>query len=147
MPKYFQPRLPITLPLEVLAIYPFCNKKGSTVSFTNPQGQKVTGTYKGMKRMGGRSYAHVEHEKGATMAPPHHIHQVQEAVIDEAKGKIIHQHQNDDCWHHHIFDGRVARSIRQSVIDGIRRIHRRGIRIVFFQRPKINTIKITNPNE
>jgi len=52
-------------------------KPGSTVSFTNPQGQKVTGTYKGMKRMGGRSYAHVEHEKGATMAPPHHIHQAQ----------------------------------------------------------------------
>ena len=51
------------------------NMKGKSVSFTDQRsGKKVTGTYKGMKQMGGRSYAHVEHEKGATMVPPHHIH-------------------------------------------------------------------------
>ena len=53
-------------------------KKGSSVSFTNQQtGKKVTGTYRGMKSMGGRSYAHVEHPKGVrepNMVPVHHIH-------------------------------------------------------------------------
>ena len=53
-------------------------KKGSQVSFTDQKsGKKVTGEYRGLKRMGGRSYAHVEHEKGATYAPVHHIHQAQ----------------------------------------------------------------------
>ena len=53
-------------------------KKGSSVSFTNQQtGKKHTGTYQGMKSMGGRSYAHVEHPKGVkapNMIPVHHIH-------------------------------------------------------------------------
>ena len=53
-------------------------KKGSSVSFTNQKtGKKVTGTYHGMKNMGGRSYAHVEHPKGVrepNMIPVHHIH-------------------------------------------------------------------------
>ena len=53
-------------------------KKGSSVSFTNQQtGKKHTGTYQGMKTMGGRSYAHVEHPKGVkapNMVPVHHIH-------------------------------------------------------------------------
>ena len=53
-------------------------KKGSSVSFTNQQtGKKVTGTYHGLKNMGGRSYAHVEHPKGVrqpNMIPVHHIH-------------------------------------------------------------------------
>jgi F0F1-type ATP synthase gamma subunit len=48
--------------------------KGSQVSFTHHTGSKVTGTYKGLKQMGGRSYAHVEHEKGATYVPVHQIH-------------------------------------------------------------------------
>ncbi len=56
-------------------------KKGSSVSFTNQQtGKKVTGTYQGLKRMGGRPYAHVEHPKGVkepNMIPVHHIHQTQ----------------------------------------------------------------------
>lgn len=52
--------------------------KGKEVSFTDQRtGKKVSGTYKGMKSMGGRSYAHVEHEGGATRVPPHHIHQTQ----------------------------------------------------------------------
>lgn len=50
-------------------------KKGSQVSFTHATtGKKVTGTYKGLKSMGGRSYAHVEHEGGATRVPVHQIH-------------------------------------------------------------------------
>ena len=53
-------------------------KKGSSVSFTNQHtGKKHTGSYQGMKNMGGRSYAHVEHPKGVkapNMIPVHHIH-------------------------------------------------------------------------
>lgn len=61
------------------------NMKGKSVSFTDQKtGNKVSGTYKGLKQMGGRSYAHVEHEGGATRVPPHHIHQTQESV--EAEG-------------------------------------------------------------
>ena len=53
-------------------------KKGSEVSFTDARsGKKVTGKYHGLKSMGGRSYAHVEHEKGATRVPVHQIHQAQ----------------------------------------------------------------------
>lgn len=48
--------------------------KGSTVSFTHHKHGQVSGTYKGMKQMGGRSYAHVEHPKhGAFYVPPHQI--------------------------------------------------------------------------
>ena len=51
------------------------NMKGKEISFTHqPSGKKVTGTYQGMKQMGGRSYAHVETGKGAHRVPPHHIH-------------------------------------------------------------------------
>lgn len=54
------------------------NMKGKEVSFTHQaSGKKVTGTYKGMKSMGGRSYAHVEAGDGAHRVPPHHIHQTQ----------------------------------------------------------------------
>lgn len=49
-------------------------KKGSQVSFTNTAGKKVTGTYQGLKTMGGRAYAHVEHGDGATRVPVHQIH-------------------------------------------------------------------------
>ena len=50
-------------------------KKGSAVSFTHATtGKKVTGTYGGLKSMGGRSYAHVEHEGGSTRVPVHQIH-------------------------------------------------------------------------
>jgi len=50
-------------------------KKGSSVSFTHANtGKKVTGTFDGIKRMGGRSYANVDHSKGSTMVPVHHIH-------------------------------------------------------------------------
>ena len=52
--------------------------KGKEVSFTHQlSGEKVTGTFKGMKQMGGRSYAHVETGKSAHRVPPHHIHQAQ----------------------------------------------------------------------
>lgn len=51
-------------------------QKGSEVSFTSAKtGKKVTGTYKGLKQMGGRSYAHVEHGDGATYVPVHQIHE------------------------------------------------------------------------
>jgi|TARA_B110000858_G_scaffold160100_1_gene183994 hypothetical protein len=51
---------------------------GKSVSFTHATtGKKVTGKLSKMKRMGGRSYANVEHPGGATMVPPHHIHQAQ----------------------------------------------------------------------
>lgn len=51
-------------------------KKGDTVSFTHHKHGEVSGTYQGMKRMGGRSYAHVEHPKhGAFYVPPHQINQ------------------------------------------------------------------------
>lgn len=57
------------------------NMKGKQVTFTHqPSGQKMTGTYKGMKRMGGRSYAHVETEKGAHRIPPHHIHEANDSL-------------------------------------------------------------------
>lgn len=52
--------------------------KGSDVFFTSAKtGKKVKGTYKGLKQMGGRSYAHVEHENGATYVP---VHQIEESV-------------------------------------------------------------------
>lgn len=52
--------------------------KGNQVSFTHQaSGEKVTGTYKGMKQMGGRSYAHIETGTKAHRVPPHHIHQTQ----------------------------------------------------------------------
>jgi len=52
--------------------------KGKEVSFTHQSsGEKITGTYQGMKSMGGRSYAHVETGKEAHRVPPHHIHQAQ----------------------------------------------------------------------
>ena len=51
------------------------NMKGKEVSFTHqPSGKKVTGTYKGMKQMGGRSYAHVNSDQGAHYVPVHQIH-------------------------------------------------------------------------
>tara|TARA_R100001377_G_C3185323_1_gene108298 strand:- start:50 stop:298 length:249 start_codon:yes stop_codon:yes gene_type:complete len=50
-------------------------KKGSEVSFTHATtGKKVTGTYAGLKRMGARSYAHVNHADGSTRVPVHQIH-------------------------------------------------------------------------
>ena len=56
--------------------------KGIKVSFNHHRtGKKITGTYMGMKNMGGRSYAHVEHPKGVNhpnMIPVHHIHQARE---------------------------------------------------------------------
>jgi hypothetical protein len=59
--------------------------KGKQVSFTHQSsGKKVTGTYQGMKQMGGRSYAHIETGKGAHRVPPHHIHQANESVMYEA---------------------------------------------------------------
>ena len=52
--------------------------KGKQVSFTHQaSGEKITGTYKGLKQMGGRSYAHVETGSQAHRVPPHHIHQAQ----------------------------------------------------------------------
>ena len=52
--------------------------KGKQVSFTHSTtGEKITGEYKGLKQMGGRSYAHVETGKAAHRVPPHHIHQAQ----------------------------------------------------------------------
>lgn len=53
-------------------------KKGSEVSFTHQQsGEKVSGQYQGLKRMGGRSYAHIETGKSAFRVPVHHVHQAQ----------------------------------------------------------------------
>lgn len=50
-------------------------KKGSQVSFTHAQtGDKVTGTYQGLKNRGGRSYAHVNSDQGAHYVPVHQIH-------------------------------------------------------------------------
>ena len=52
--------------------------KGKEVSFTHQSsGKKVTGTYQGLKQMGGRSYAHIETGKSAHRVPPHHVHQAQ----------------------------------------------------------------------
>ena len=52
--------------------------KGQQVSFTHQaSGKKITGTYKGLKQMGGRSYAHIETGEEAHRVPPHHIHQAQ----------------------------------------------------------------------
>ena len=49
-------------------------KTGSDVSFTDPKGSKVTGKYGGLKRMGGRTYASVDTDKGSHRVPVHHIH-------------------------------------------------------------------------
>ena len=69
------------------------NMKGQQVSFTHQSsGEKITGEYKGMKSMGGRSYAHIETGKGAHRVPPHHVHQTQnESVekIDEISKKTM----------------------------------------------------------
>ena len=52
--------------------------RGKQVSFTHQaSGKKITGTYQGMKSMGGRSYAHIETGREAHRVPPHHIHQTQ----------------------------------------------------------------------
>jgi hypothetical protein len=49
-------------------------KKGTSVSFKSDKtGKSVTGTYKGLKTMGGRAYAHVEHEGGGTYVPVHQV--------------------------------------------------------------------------
>ena len=51
-------------------------KSGETVSFTHHKHGEVSGSYQGMKRMGGRSYAAVEHPKhGRFYVPPHQINQ------------------------------------------------------------------------
>ena len=64
--------------------------KGKEVSFTHQSsGEKVTGTYQGMKSMGGRSYAHIETGKSAHRVPPHHIHQTQESVVNELSKKTL----------------------------------------------------------
>ena len=54
-------------------------KKGSEVSYTHYKtGEKKTGEYGGLKRMGGHSYAMVHHGKeGSMRVPVHHIHQAQ----------------------------------------------------------------------
>lgn len=52
--------------------------RGQEVSFTHQaSGKKITGTYKGLKQMGGRSYAHIETGEDAHRVPPHHVHQAQ----------------------------------------------------------------------
>lgn len=52
--------------------------RGKEVSFTDQSsGKKVSGTYQGLKQMGGRSYAHIETGKSAHRVPPHHVHQAQ----------------------------------------------------------------------
>jgi hypothetical protein len=49
-------------------------KKGDTLSFTHHKHGELSGKYQGMKRMGGRSYAHVEVAKhGAFYVPPHQV--------------------------------------------------------------------------
>lgn len=62
-------------------------KRGSKVSFNHAKtGKKITGTYQGLKRMMGRSYAHVEHPKGSNhpnMIPVHHIHQASKKIKEE----------------------------------------------------------------
>jgi hypothetical protein len=68
-------------------------QKGSEVSFTSAKtGKKVTGTYKGLKQMGGRSYAHVEHGDGSTYVPVHQIHEstqmIGEATADDHKKRV-----------------------------------------------------------
>ena len=61
--------------------------KGSTVSFTHSQtGKTVSGQYKGLKNMGGRSYAHVEHGNGATYVPVHQIHE----SVDLGEAETVH---------------------------------------------------------
>lgn len=53
-------------------------KKGADVSFTHQQsGEKVSGSYQGLKNMSGRSYAHIETGKSAYRVPVHHVHQAQ----------------------------------------------------------------------
>lgn len=50
------------------------HKMGDTLSFTHHKHGELSGKYQGMKRMGGRSYAHVEVAKhGAFYVPPHQI--------------------------------------------------------------------------
>lgn len=68
-------------------------QKGSEVSFTSEKtGKKVNGTYKGLKQMGGRSYAHVEHKDGATYVPVHDLREsvehIQEATAADHKKRV-----------------------------------------------------------
>ena len=68
--------------------------KGKTVSFTHQaSGNKVSGEYRGLKQMGGRSYAHIETGKGAHRVPPHHIHQTQSEGVQESIDDLS-QHSN-----------------------------------------------------
>ena len=69
-------------------------KKGSEVSFTHHTGKKVTGQYRGLKRMGPYSYAHVETGKEAHRVPVHQIHQVQEDVTIADVGKSLSRAYN-----------------------------------------------------
>ena len=49
-------------------------KKGSPLSFTHHKHGELSGSYQGTKRMGGRSYAHIEVAKhGAFYVPPHQV--------------------------------------------------------------------------
>jgi hypothetical protein len=51
-------------------------KKDTPVSYTHYKtGEKMTGRYGGLKRMGGNSYAMVHHDKSSMRVPVHHIHQ------------------------------------------------------------------------
>lgn len=66
--------------------------KPKTVSFHHHTGPKISGTYKGIKNMGGRPYAKVEVDKnkhpkhaGGHLVPTHQIHQVHEDVDEMAR--------------------------------------------------------------
>ena len=49
-------------------------KKGASMSFTHHKHGELSGSYQGTKRMGGRSYAHIEVAKhGAFYVPPHQV--------------------------------------------------------------------------
>lgn len=50
-------------------------KHGVSMSFTHHKQGKVTGKYKGMGRMGGRSFAKIATDKELHYVPPHEVHE------------------------------------------------------------------------
>lgn len=60
-------------------------KPGSSLSFTHHKQGKVTGKYKGMGQMGGKSFAKIDTGKELHYVPPHEVHEEVEQ-IDEVSG-------------------------------------------------------------
>lgn len=83
-------------------------KKGDELTFNHHKHGEVSGKYQGIKRMGGRAYAHVEHPKhGAFWVPPHHI-QKHTPAVKESVDTVQEATASKGAWVSHNSSGRVG---------------------------------------